>query len=157
MLYSKLMMIVFCFYLISCGNQTANETIQQPLDSSTGANSAPPDTGFAYDAATDGMMVAPKMTRILGDTLGIKMYEVISKPGDSIPLHSHPDHAFYVIQGGKAAIYFGSDRQEWELKPGMGFVNGPVKDAAKNIGKTNIKFLVVDIYRPRANTSSLNK
>ncbi len=80
------------------------------MDSSTGANSAPPDTGFAYDAATDGMMVAPKMTRILGDTLGIKMYEVISKPGDSIPLHSHPDHAFYVIQGGKAAIYFGSDR-----------------------------------------------
>jgi len=152
MLYSKPILIVFCLYLTSCGNQNANEPVQQPLDSSRDTKSAPSDSTFVYDAATDGMMVAPELTRKIGDTLGIKMYEVTSKPGDSIPLHSHPDHAFYVIEGGKAAIYFGSDRQEWELKPGMGFVNGPVKDAAKNIGKTTIKFLVVDIYRSRANT-----
>ncbi len=37
----------------------------------------------------------------------------------------------------------------------MGYVNGPAKDAAKNVGKTTINFLAVDIYRPRANTRSI--
>jgi quercetin dioxygenase-like cupin family protein len=133
--------------LASCGNQESAETIQSTDTASI--QSAAEDT-FNYDAGKDGMLVAPGITRKLGDTLGIKMYEVTAKPGDSIPLHTHPDHTFYVIQGGKAAIYLGNDRQEWELKPGMGFVNGPVSDAAKNIGKTTIKFLVVDIYRPRS-------
>ena len=135
----------------ACNDQSNTPVADEVADSSKNQPvSADTTTMPVYDAATDGMLVAPGITRKLGDTLGIKMYEVTAKPGDSIPLHAHPDHTFYVIDGGKAAIYFGNDRQEWELKPGMGFVNGPVKDAAKNIGKTNIKFLVVDIYRPRS-------
>ena len=137
--------------IIACNDQSSTAVTDKVADTSKNQPATSDTTTMpVYDAATDGMLVAPGITRKLGDTLGIKMYEVTAKPGDSIPLHSHPDHTFYVIDGGKAAIYFGNDRQEWELKPGMGFVNGPVKDAAKNIGKTNIKFLVVDIYRPRS-------
>lgn len=103
---------------------------------------------FVYDAAKDGMLVAPQFTRRLGDTLGIHFYEVTIKPGDSIPWHMHPEHIFYVVSGGKAAIYFeGAGRQEWELQEGMGLVNGPVMDAARNIGNTTIKFIVADFYR----------
>jgi quercetin dioxygenase-like cupin family protein len=103
---------------------------------------------FVYDPAKDGMLVAPQFTRKLGDTLGIHFYEVTVGPGDSIPWHMHPKHIFYVVAGGKAAIYFeGAGRQEWELQAGMGIVNGPVMDAARNIGNTTIKFIVADIYR----------
>lgn len=147
----KLILIVLCYCLASCGDETVKQEAQS-ADSSKPDTAQAPDNTFKYDAATDGMLVAPGITRKLGDTLGIKMYEVTAKPGDSIPFHSHPDHAFYVIEGGKAAIYFGKDRQEWELKPGMGFINGAVQDAARNIGKTTIKFLVVDIYRPNAHS-----
>ena len=145
-------MLISIFAFAACNDNPDNNTSKEMADTSAGQNQATPSdttTMPPYDAATDGMLVAPSLTRKLGDTLGFKMYEVTTKPGDSIPLHSHPDHAFYVIQGGKAAIYFGNERQEWELKAGMGFVNGPVKDAGKNIGKTTIKFLVVDVYRPR--------
>ena len=148
-LFTILMILIFA--VTACNDQSNTPVADEVADSSKNQPvSADTTTMPVYDAATDGMLVAPGITRKLGDTLGIKMYEVTAKPGDSIPLHSHPDHAFYVIDGGKAAIYFGNDRQEWELKPGMGFVHGPNTDAAKNIGKTNIKFLVVDIYRPRS-------
>jgi quercetin dioxygenase-like cupin family protein len=107
---------------------------------------------FVYDQAKDGMLVAPQLTRKLGDTLGIRFYEVTVEPGDSIPWHMHPDHIFYVVAGGKAAIYFeGAGRQEWDLQPGMGFIHGPVMDAARNIGNTTLKFIVADIYRPKKN------
>src|SRR5688500_16586801 len=115
--YFKLFYVGVAFCLASCGNQESAENIQSTDTASV--QSASEDT-FNYDAGKDGMLVAPVITRKLGDTLGIKMYEVTAKPGDSIPLHTHPDHTFYVIQGGKAAIYLGNDRQEWELKPGMG-------------------------------------
>lgn len=147
---AKLLLLAFTFYFASCDDQSADEPSTRSADTSN-VQSPPADTTH-YDPSEDGMLVAPELTRKLGDTLGIKMYEVTAKPGDSIPLHSHPDHAFYVIEGGRAAIYFGNDRQEWDLKPGMGFVNGPVKDAAKIIGKSTVKFLVVDIYRDRPRT-----
>lgn len=140
-------LIAVAFFLISCGGQNSND-VTKMADDTTVVDTAAADS-FVYDATKDGMLVAPSLTRKLGDTLGIKMYEVTAKPGDSIPLHSHPDHTFYVIDGGKVAIYFGNDRQESEIKPGLGFINGPVTDAAVNIGKTTIKFLVVDVYRRR--------
>jgi hypothetical protein len=65
-------------------------------------------------------------------------------------MHTHPDHTFYVLQGGKLAVTFqGKGRQVLDLKPGMGAISGPLSDAGKNIGNTTIKLLINDIYRPR--------
>jgi hypothetical protein len=38
---------------------------------------------------------------------------------------------------------------EMEFKSGTGWVMGPVTDSARNIGKTTIKMLEIDVYRPR--------
>lgn len=59
---------------------------------------------MAYDPALDPWNVEAPFARRLGDTLGIKMYEVTLKPGDSVALHTHPDHTLYVVQGGKVSI-----------------------------------------------------
>jgi hypothetical protein len=105
---------------------------------------------FLYDPSKDGGKVFPKGTRILSDTLGVRLYELTILPGDSVPLHNHPDHIFYVIQGGKVALYMnGGERMEGEMMNGEGFVHGPVIDKAINIGNTTIKAIVADIYRPR--------
>ena len=86
----------------------------------------------------------------ISDTLGVKMYLFTLKPGDSAAMHSHPDHLVYVLEGGKAEIYFqGQGAQVMEFKSGDGFVSGPLSDAGKNIGTTTIKMLVADIHRPR--------
>jgi quercetin dioxygenase-like cupin family protein len=104
----------------------------------------------AYDPAMDLMITAGEAIEKLGDTLGIKMYVGTMHPGDSVALHTHPDHTVYVLEGGTLAVYFeGTEKQIMELPAGVGFVSPPLSDAAVNIGNTTIKLLTHDIYRPR--------
>ncbi len=91
------------------------------------------------------------MSKKLGDTLGVKMYEFTVKPGKSWGLHTHPDHTVYMLQGGKMALYMReAGRQDTLTFPtGMALVSGSLTDSGRNIGNTTIKMLVTDIYRPR--------
>lgn len=137
------------FSLFNC-NQPA--TSSEKSDKDTGTITARTGTSFmpAYDPAMEPLTVGAKFSKKLSDTLGVKMYEFTMKPGDSASLHTHPDHAVYVLQGGKLAVTFqGMGRQIMDLKPGMGFVSGSLSDAGKNIGNTTVKLLIMDIYRPR--------
>jgi uncharacterized cupin superfamily protein len=104
----------------------------------------------AYDSATDAFTLGGASIQKLADTLGIKMFIATMKPGDSATWHSHPDHAVYVLQGGELAVTFqGGARQIMKFEKGMGFVGGPLSDAAKNTGKTTVKLLMTNIYKPR--------
>jgi quercetin dioxygenase-like cupin family protein len=104
----------------------------------------------AYDSSIDAFTHPDKSVRKIADSLGIKLFIVTMKPGDSAKLHSHPDHAIYVLEGGKLAVSFqNGPRQIMELKKGMGIIGGPFGDAAKNIGKSTVKLLITHIYRPR--------
>lgn len=134
----------------SCREKNTNaEAMASNADSPVKEN-ADSAIQFKYDSTRDGMLVYPKGTLILGDTLGIKFYEVSLAPGDSMPLHSHPDHVFYALSDGKGVVYMnGGPGQEGEMKAGETIINGPVSDAGRNTGKTTLKFIVVDIYRPR--------
>jgi len=137
-------------FLISCKQPTTtsekkdNDTTQ--VASTTDATPMP-----AYDPAMEPLTVGAQFSKLLHDTLGMKMYVFTLKPRDSAALHAHPDHTVYVLQGGKALISFnGAAPQEMELKTGMGFISPSLKDYGKNIGTTTIKLVVTDIYRPRA-------
>ena len=139
---------------------TTTETTNTDTTANTSAQPVNGDTTMQpeYDPAKDGLLVGAAFTKKIADTLNVKMYELTLKPGDSATLHSHPDHAVYVIQGGKLAVYFGgTNRVEMDLQPGGGFVTGPVSDAAKNIGKTTIKAVIFDMYRPRGNKNISQK
>jgi len=106
----------------------------------------------AYDAAMDPVKVeANVITHIFGDTLGVKFYELNIKPGDSVALHTHPDHIVYVIDGGMVELKNKDGVvTPTEFKTGMGVVTGPDIHAGKNTGTTTIKMVVADIYRPRS-------
>jgi hypothetical protein len=135
----------------ACNNEpTATET----TNADTTANVVTGDTTTqpVYDAARDGMLVGAAFAKKIADTLNVKMYEFTLKPGDSAALHTHPDHAVYILHGGKLAVYMnGTNRVDMDLPTGGGLIGGPLTDAAKNVGKTTIKLLVVDMYRPRGN------
>ena len=104
----------------------------------------------AYDSTIDAFSLGGESIHKLADTLGIKMFIVTMKPGDTAKLHSHPDHTVYVLEGGELAVTIqGGQRQIMKMQKGMGLVDGPLSDAAKNIGKTTIKLLMTHIYRPR--------
>ena len=113
---------------------------------------AEPETApkLEIDPATDPLVVGAEFANVLSDTLNVQMYEMTMKPGDSVGLHVHPDHTVYVLQGGTLMLYLnGTDAVEMELATGLGFVSGPLSDAATNIGETDVKLLISEIYRPR--------
>ena len=105
-----------------------------------------------YDAAMDPVKVeANVISRILADTLGVKFYELVIKPGDSVGLHSHPDHLVFVVDGGTVELKNKDGvASPTEFKTGMGVVTGPDIHSGKNTGTTTIKMIVADIYRPRS-------
>ena len=106
--------------------------------------------GSAYDSTIDVFTFGGESIKKFADSLGIKMFIATMKPGDTATLHSHPDHTVYVLEGGELAVTFkGQPRQTMKLQKGVGFVSGPLSDAAKNIGKTTVKLLMTHIYRPR--------
>ncbi len=102
-----------------------------------------------YDPALDPLTVGAAFSKKWGDTLGIKMFETTLKPGDSLALHSHPDHAIYVFQGGKMAFNFGGVADTGSVPSDTAWIFPAIADAVKNIGNTTIKWIEVDVYRPR--------
>jgi quercetin dioxygenase-like cupin family protein len=140
---------IFTLFMISC-NETATTSKKTDSDTTPVVSNTETPAMPAYDPAMEPLTVGAQFSKILGDTLNIKMYEFTLKPGDSAALHTHPDHIWYVLQGGKLALSIqGASRQEIDLKPGMGAISGALSDAGKNIGNTTIKLLIADIYRPR--------
>jgi quercetin dioxygenase-like cupin family protein len=142
---------LLCFlFMIRCNENKTNT--QENLSDSTPIGPTTSETSDipAYDANMDAYNTGGDAVEKLGDSLGIKMYIVTIKPGDSAALHTHPDHTAYILQGGKLAVTFeGIGRQEMDLKIGQTIIGGPLSDAAKNIGNTTVKMLIHDIYRPR--------
>jgi len=136
--------------LISC-NEPATTSEKDKIDTPLTVTSNDTADMPAYDPAMDALTTGAKFAKKLVDTLNIKMYEFMVKPGESWALHTHPDHTVYVLQGGKIAL-FSKDAGRHDtltFATGSGFLSGPLTDSGKNIGNTTIKMVVHDIYRPR--------
>jgi hypothetical protein len=136
--------------LFSC-NDTATSSESVDSDTNSVASNANTADMPPYDASMDPYNIGGEGMKKLRDTLGVKMYEFTVKPGESWKVHTHPDHTVYMLQGGKMALFMGeAGRQDTLTFPtGMALVSGPLTDSGRNIGKTTIKMLVTDIYRPR--------
>jgi quercetin dioxygenase-like cupin family protein len=75
----------------------------------------------------------------------VRIMEVTFKPGETIPVHSHPDHAAIAITDGKLAITAGGRTQEAELKAGQALWTPAESHAATNIGKTTLRLVVIEL------------
>ncbi len=141
--------LISVLFLISC-NQSATISDKNDMDTTAVATNNDTSSMPAYDPAMDPLTVGAAFSNKFGDTLNMKMFEVTLKPGDSVAIHTHPDHSFYVLQGGKIEVNIqGAGVKIFDLKPGMGWLSGPLTDFGKNIGNTTVKWLEVDVYRPR--------
>jgi len=149
-IFQSILIATSLFYT-ACNNPDTG-TEKNNVDNKTAANTKDSASMPDYDPALDPWNVEAAFAKKFGDTLGIKMYEVTLKPGDSVSLHRHPDHTLYVVQGGKLAITTeDGDRQVLDLPTGVGLVNSITTHSGKNIGNTTIRLLVTDIHRPRDN------
>jgi hypothetical protein len=132
---------------IACKNEAKKE---EPAKTVAGEKTESPAMP-AYNPAMDPVKVEAAFVKLLSDTLGIKLYEGTYNPGDSVAFHSHPDFIIYVLQGSTVEMGMPDGSvQTVEFKTGMAMVGGPVTHKAKITGKTALRLLVADIYRPRS-------
>lgn len=145
--------LIVCLTLltVSCKQKSERENTTEEKAQSN-ANDDNVEAMPVIDPALDPLVIGKEFSKVLSDTLNVQMYEFTMTPGDSVGIHQHLDHSVYVLEGGKLMVYInGIDPVEMELQSGMGFVAGPLTDAAKNIGETTIKLLLTEIHRPRDN------
>jgi beta-alanine degradation protein BauB len=96
--------------------------------------------------AQDPLKVGPNIYKKILENDRVRMLVVTFAPGDSIAMHSHPDHAVYAVTGGKLRVTTSDGKtQVADLKAGDPIWFPAVSHAAKNIGTTPLKLLVVEL------------
>jgi mannose-6-phosphate isomerase-like protein (cupin superfamily) len=66
-------------------------------------------------------------------------------------MHAHPDFALYVLEGSTVEITAtDGSKQIIEFKKDMAVIMPATTHSAKNIGKTNLRLVVVEVNRPRS-------
>jgi quercetin dioxygenase-like cupin family protein len=101
---------------------------------------------FGTAIAQDPIKVGPNIYKKIFENDRVRMLEVTFAPGDSIAMHSHPDHAVYTVTGGTLRVTTSDGKtQVAELKAGDPIWFSAVTHAAKNIGRTPLKLLVVEL------------
>jgi len=141
--------------LPSCGSNnqsgsTTDTTTQKTTDTTTAKTPAQTD-------AMDAVRVAPDLYKPIADSMGIRMLQISYKPGDSSAMHSHPDVALYVIDGGKSQFTMqDGSKQTSDLKSGAAVVMPATTHSVKNIGKTTVKAILVEVNRPNTASSVLD-
>ena len=97
----------------------------------------------------DAVKIAPGLYTVAKDTMGIRVLNIVYKPGDSSAMHSHPDNALYVIDGGKTQfIAQDGSKQVVDLKSGMMMIGGAETHSVKNVGNTTVRGILVEVNRP---------
>ena len=140
--------ILFSLLLIACGQGEKKTDDSKTTDSASTAASDSAKAAAA-NATIDAVKAAPNLYKTLQDTLGLRIVEADYKPGDSSAIHSHPDYALYVIQGGKTEfIAKDGNKMVSEMKSADENIRAAEFHSVKNVGKTEVKVLLVEVNRP---------
>lgn len=137
--------LAISLFLIACNN---SENKTEPANTDTSASTPMKDTTMQTQDM-DAAKVAPDQYKVVKDSMGIRVLNILYKPGDSSAMHSHPDVVLYVIDGGKAE-FTGKDGSKtvMDLKPGMTAIQGATTHSVKNVGKTTMKAILIEVNRP---------
>ncbi|WP_207512940.1 cupin domain-containing protein [Longitalea luteola] len=147
----------FCFricYLLSfvIGLAGCNDQAETNTPAKTNATSSDTSTTryTPFDTARGVTRISPRLYKKLADTLNVRVIQGIYKPGDSSIMHAHPDFAMYVLEGGTVELTAeDGKKQNIEFKKDMAVVLPAATHSAKNIGKSTLKVIVVEVNRPR--------
>lgn len=132
----------------SCNNET-EKTERVDMDTTSKETTVVKNLP-AYDKSRSVTVISPGLYKQMADTLNIRMISGIYKPGDSSIMHGHPDFAMYVLEGGTVELTAeDGSKQNIEFKKDMAVIMPASTHSAKNVGKTTLKLVVVEVNRPR--------
>jgi quercetin dioxygenase-like cupin family protein len=94
----------------------------------------------------DPAQVGSNIYKQLFENERVRVLEVRFKPGESIAMHSHPDHVVYVLGADRLKLsYPGGRSVEVELEDGKTLWIPAETHAAENVGPTDAHSLVVEL------------
>ena len=81
----------------------------------------------------------------------VRVFVVLFKPGQEIAVHKHPDHVVHAITSGRLMIHeTGKDPVTMDVPAGATLFLPAQSHSAKNVGKTTLRLLVVELKEPSA-------
>jgi quercetin dioxygenase-like cupin family protein len=136
-------------FTFACNNEPKT---REKVEMDTTSSEAPMAKDLpAYDKSRSVTLISPDHYKQLADTLNIRVVSGLYKPGDSSIMHAHPDFALYVLEGSTVEITAtDGSKQIIEFKKDMAVIMPATTHSAKNIGKTNLRLVVVEVNRPRS-------
>jgi quercetin dioxygenase-like cupin family protein len=143
-----IMALLISFALFACNSNEESKTGAVSSDSTATTTTMADDTPQNQDM--DAVKVAPGLYTVAKDSMGIRVLNVLYKPGDSSAMHSHPDNALYVIAPSKAE-FTGKDgkKQVMSMDKGMTMIVPADTHSVKNVGNTNAKVVLIEVNRPK--------
>jgi beta-alanine degradation protein BauB len=99
--------------------------------------------------AQDAVKAAPNVFKTVADNPRVRVLEANFKPGDKVPVHSHPDHLFYALEPGTLVLKpAGRTPYEMTLKSGEALFLPAQTRAAENDGDKTVRALIVEFKSP---------
>jgi mannose-6-phosphate isomerase-like protein (cupin superfamily) len=145
--FKRCLIVIFAFCLADCNNQDQAGGTEK---TNTTSHDATVKKYTPFDTSRSVTRISPGLYKQLADTLNVRMIQGIYKPGDSSIMHAHPDFAMYVLEGGTIELTaVNGNKQNVEFKKDMAVVLPAGTHSAKNVGKTTLKVIVVEVNRPR--------
>jgi beta-alanine degradation protein BauB len=96
--------------------------------------------------AQDPVKVAPRNYRAKLDNSKVRVLDIWLKPGDKIPMHSHPDSVLYVLTGGTGRFTDEHGKASTvTLKAGQCLWRNGETHAVQNVSKHAIHVLQVEL------------
>ena len=103
-------------------------------------------SGAAAPAGTQPNQAGPKIYRSVFENDRVRVFEVTFEKGTMIPSHTHPDHAVYVLEGGKIRITMpGQAPQDLDLKAGEAAFLPAQSHTAQNLGNSRVRLIVYEL------------
>lgn len=99
--------------------------------------------------AQDPVKVAPKNVKVVFENNRIRVIEVRMKPGEKLPMHSHPPHLTLTLTDFKGK-YVGADGQAQigEGKTSAWSWTEAITHASENVGTTEIHAFAIEMKEP---------
>jgi quercetin dioxygenase-like cupin family protein len=136
------------FFMVGCNADVSTKDAK--VSDTTAIVATTVEKYIPFDESRGVTKISPNLYTQLADTLNIRVLQGVYKPGDSSIMHAHPDFALYVLEGSTAELT-GEDgkKQNVEFKTGMAVVLPATIHSAKNVGKSTLRLVVVEVNRPR--------
>lgn len=97
----------------------------------------------------DPLDVNPSIYNLKMNNDRVRVFIVLFKPGQEIAVHKHPDHVVHSITSGRLMIHeTGKEPVTMDVPAGATLFLPAQSHSAKNVGKTTLRLLVVELKDP---------